>query len=856
MAKKPFSVLFPEDCTELTGVRRYDWKSQVTDLVVNVPFTPGDIPKLQDCTVFFHWPPEFGFLSLEPTERGSNLHRSGETAREAAVRFYDKCGTPLRSKLVADNWFAYRFAEANAKDTAEVGPKLLSIVISIDTSDDRFCEYAESLSGSHVPLAIDIDVDIGGAKSGSPIVELQRDKAVLKVAIPVRRLPPYEGVVAIDFGNTNSTLVAYDTYSGKKGVEFIPADARAIESGQSLAVETRTPTPTPTILELLAYTPQTEEGKPSSYRVNYGTQAEYTETPARLIAGAKRMLADMPESKSSVRMHRVLVGDESVPISIPSHEPAEIFFSRMFEAFLYFVKMEPKQVALTCPSTFTQTEANRLRVAAYNGLRRALRQYDSLHLAESTVKDGSSVAKTVRACLDESTAAAFWFIHEEVLEKRGPGAVEFQYLHPAGMNVLIYDCGGGTTDISLVNVKYDESSRVKIEVLGRRGHRTFGGDFITLQYARYLKYQIYAAANGEFDDAEMHQFLAESSSSRPSELADRVDNVFPTLFDRTAPCVGAAAEAHKRAWAFWSLAERLKCNGFEGDDNDESRDKKAVLRRNYVMAFAKQLERHRITLSEPLKKIVRASNGFAIEKEHIREAVSDALNQTIRYANELIAAKVPNQEVHRVYLVGNASRFPLIREAMLHKGPRGLKVRFLNEKLFGGGVPHSDKAGYRIESDDLKNCVAKGAAVANSIQNQQKAIADWDEDVMKKLPYSIEYQGPLPPYRPRVLFNSGTPMDKAQKALEAIQVHADAKGKVQESLRLSRRWPGACDEELEEFLIFRFPKPMVEGQYALSYDSKGFYEARCLDKPNDDLVAKGQPLVFPPTVPPSQSGEF
>lgn len=855
MAKKPFSVLCPEDCTELTGVRRFEWKSQVTDLVVNVPFTPGDIPQMQDCTVFFHWPPEFGFLSLEPKEKGSDLHRSGETAREAAVRFYAKCGTPLRPKLLADNWFVYRFADADAKDAAKDVPKLLGIVISVDTSDERFRTYAEGLSGSHEPLAIAIDVDIGGAKSGSPIAELQRDKVVLTVAITVQRLQPYDGVVAIDFGNTNSTLVAYDTYAGKKGVKFIPTDGIAIESGQSLAVRQRTPTPTPTVLELLEYTPQTEQGKPSTYRVNYGKQAESTETPARLITGAKRMLADMPESKSSVRNQKVLVGDESVPISIPSHEPAEIFFSRMFEAFLYFVKMEPKQVALTCPSTFTQTEANRLRVAASNGLRRALRQYDSLHSTESTVKDGSSVAKTIRPCLDESTAAAFWFIHEEVLEKRGLGAVEFQYLHPLGMNVLIYDCGGGTTDISLVNVKYDELARVKIGVLGRRGHRTFGGDFITLQYARYLKYQLYAATNGEFDDAEMHQFLAESSSGRQSALADRVDKAFPTLFDRSAPCTGASAEAHKRAWALWLLAERLKCIGFEEDDSDESR-KKAVTRGTYVSSFRQQLARNQITLSDKLIKFLGGANGFALDKEHIRQAVSDVLNQTIRYANELMAAKVPNQDVHRVYLVGNASRFPIIREAMLHKGRQGLKVRFLEEKLLGGGASHSEKAGYRIESDDLKNCVAKGAAVANSIQNQQKAIADWDEDVMKKLPHSIEYQGPLPPYRPRVLFEFGTLMDKPQKALEAIQVHADAKGKVQESLRLSRRWPGACDEELEDFLVFRFPKPMVQGQYSLSFDGKGFYEARCLEKSNQELVVKGQPLIFPPTVPPSQSGEF
>jgi hypothetical protein len=847
LEKKPFSIHFPEDCTELTGVRRCEWKSQVTDLVVNGPFSPSDIPKLQDCTVFFHWPTDYSFLSIGPAGDKSDIHRDGEAARQIAVVCYRSKDKKLR--VEGDNWFAYRFGTDNARDAGPDESKEVSVVISIDTAHEQFRAHAEERSQSQEPLVIDIDVDIAGAKSNSQEALLQRDKAVLKVTVQVRRLEPYDGVVAIDFGNTNSTLIACDD---RKGVHFIPCDKHVVEGGQSLDSAARSPTPTPTVLELLEFTPPPEHGAPGTYRINYGTAAVETDHPARLITGAKRMLADMPETKSTPRSIRVLVGDEPVPVPIPSHEPAEIFISQMFEAFLYFKGKEPKTVAITCPSTFTEAEANRTRIATINGLRRALRQHDKLHLPESSIKDQSLAANTVRPCLDESTAAAFWFIHEEVLERRGRGAIEFQYLFPKGMNVLIYDCGGGTTDISLVNVGY-ESGRLKIKVVGRRGHRTFGGDFITLQYARYLKYQFYARAKGESDDNDLlTQYFAESSSGRRTRLIERVDSVFPTLFDRDSPLVGATAAACARAWSLWTLAERLKCEGFEVDDEAGVTTRR---RASVFQQFFGQITRERLEDSQLYKKL-GAPGGFEVDKDHIRLALAPVLDKTIRYANDLLADLPRGEEVHRVYLVGNASRCPIISERMLEKGQHGLSVRFLDERLIGGSALRSKESTPAIALEDLKNCVAKGAAVAISIQNLHKAIADWDEDFMKRLPYNIEYQGPDPRYNPLVLFPRNDVMDKPCEAKQDIVLHASGSKHVQDSIRLSRRWPGASNEELEDFLVFRFPQSPVEGRYRVSFDGKGNYWVKCQEKAHKTLVAKGEPIVFPPTVPPSQSGEF
>jgi molecular chaperone DnaK (HSP70) len=75
----------------------------------------------------------------------------------------------------------------------------------------------------------------------------------------------------------------------------------------------------------------------------------------------------------------------------------------------------------------------------------------------------------------------------------------FRYLYPNGMHMLLYDCGGGTTDLALVRVEARGAGEVDIRVLGRAGHRQFGGDFITLQVFRLLKAKL-AALKGKIPD--------------------------------------------------------------------------------------------------------------------------------------------------------------------------------------------------------------------------------------------------------------------------------------------------------------------------------------------------------------------
>lgn len=109
---------------------------------------------------------------------------------------------------------------------------------------------------------------------------------------------------------------------------------------------------------------------------------------------------------------------------------------------------------------------------------------------------------------DEATAAAIFYIWKEI------GADPVCGMHGlmarsrkdkqgrSYQNILLYDLGGGTTDIALIQLLYEELSifaegedrgnggsyfRITPRLLGTTGHRNLGGDLITLWVFRLIK---------------------------------------------------------------------------------------------------------------------------------------------------------------------------------------------------------------------------------------------------------------------------------------------------------------------------------------------------------------------------------
>jgi hypothetical protein len=797
---------FPK-CIPLTGVHQKRWTTPLSRLVDGVGIAAGDVPKFESWLIFIRMKSEQAFLSLSSDDASHVLH-AGDKARTMAKSAYANSGRgTLNPVALSDEWYVL------SCEKPVVGKDVV-LRLAVDTGHELF--RAPTASGSLGTLTIDLLIDVIGYVAKTTEVRLTTSPTILTVNIPTGRLEPFHGVVAIDFGNTNSTMVASDEGCGRSAL--IPCDSDLVKHFPPLELgeAMRVASPVPTSLDLH----KRIEGKDGvfSYLGSYGTHAHLTAQSSRLLTGAKRMLSDLPKQESQDNKLSIVVGDEV--LRVPAQEPAEFFISKLFEAFLFYYKKKPTRVALTCPSTFTDSEAKRLRGTAVNALRRAMRE-PPLPLEDAAAETGES---PVRALLDESTAAAFHFIDREVLQRSG-GVAEFMYLYPQGMNVLIYDCGGGTTDISLVRINHARGTELNVDVLGRVGHRTFGGDFITRQYFRILKYELARAREGwQRPENGIRTEIEER------EKTGKIDALCPTRFARHAPNSPDLMRRRETAIALWRLAEKVKCY-----PPDAERD----LERAIDTFMRTQADGTKI---ENVLEVSRSSVIWRPKEAWLQELIMPAIDETIHYANQLVAsslspvAGVP-QEIHRVYVVGNASRFPLIRQRMLDSN-YGLRIRFLAERFrdYQGG----------LEPEELKNCVAKGAALSLGLERQGQLKVHWDKEVMRKLAFDIVHESDVEVY-PRVVFPIGAMMTALGHA--EIVIHDEKADRI----FLRRRWPG--ESTPENYLVFRFGNPMRPGKYLISYDTREARFRACAEKSKADFVW-GEPEVPAPYVAPAQSGEI
>ena len=169
---------------------------------------------------------------------------------------------------------------------------------------------------------------------------------------------------------------------------------------------------------------------------------------------------------------------------------------------------------MTYPTTYSPRELEQLREIVQRAWLRMQSRLQSLEYAQEEPPDADPVLDAlcrslqqsihqrqignepgedplIRLMVDEASAAAFFFLYRRIFEEPG-GLPRFRYLYPNGLNMLLYDCGGGTTDIALVKAGFDAEAAdlLRISVLARSGLRGFGGDDITRAVCRLLKSKI------------------------------------------------------------------------------------------------------------------------------------------------------------------------------------------------------------------------------------------------------------------------------------------------------------------------------------------------------------------------------
>lgn len=626
----------------------------------------------------------------------------------------------------------------------------------------------------------------------------ERRSRIVVTPEPLTPMPGYRGYVAIDLGNTGS-LLAFMAENEKDvaDMKLLVLDA---------AREERT---VPTAVRVTEYAPPkpTADGTqpmPGAQWLIGHEAVDQTGTGA-LILGAKRLLSG-PARGSETPFHRVWLGGAEQ--KIPTSQPAELFLARLVQEFHASGGEQPRQIAgplsvddadggttcglaVTCPTTFSEREILNLRRAVYSGWRRVL--------GGANYKfPPKNMDQVIEQVIDEASAAAMFYIYRDFV--CGPGQARgFRYLYPDGINLLVYDCGGGTTDIALVHVSAvyrgdeDRVSQLLIEVIGRTGHRGFGGDDVTKAVFAVLKAR--AAAR-------LSKTLKLPAATEPVKVAaaikdqaDAINKAFPTTFDPAAVDKPTTREKAAAVLELWHAAERIKA---ALETAPEKKGEEALtLEAETVKHFAE-------AVGKPTTEINLALKEAVVTRGEVDAIVRDSVVSTFERANNLIRRKLrpagadgPGGEVHKVYVLGNASRYPLIRDGLANE----LDVAFLTGD---GDIPGR----LVFELENLKGAVARGAVAALRMRRAVDGVEmRYDNSLIKKLPFDIwltdrgKYEQRL--YREGELYDELEP-----KEIDPPDVTgAGDELSTGRTLFLDRQWPD--EPKPHTYQTFHFPTGLV-----------------------------------------------
>lgn len=661
-----------------------------------------------------------------------------------------------------------------------------------------------------------------------PVQLRKRIRLTLK---PAEYARPFGGVVAVDLGNTNTTVAAVSvdqeprasrvlicpeimygevnpqSYSFARSANFVPSVLRIYS-----VTDITSPAAQKWAEDLGFLDPAGVQEMAEGYAFAIGDAAQpWLPSSDGLIVSPKRQLTiDKTAGAISVRVRL----DDSVPpqahlerpadyqVELPPQRPAELFVCRLFQIFKNLQRAYPRRIVVTYPTSYMKSELIRVVNTIYNAWRLAERFNPAGHASREEV---------IPLALDEATAAAFFYLAHFVLE--GPGGLHtFRWLYPEGFYLLVYDCGGATTDISLVRAASAERGSLTFEVLGRTGLRDFGGDDITVAVYLLLKAKLaQALAKRSGGTLKSLPTVAPGSAneSKAAELRARLqDEVFLRECDRFVPTdfdpQSASSDTDNRkalTLALWNYAQAVKHG-----DKDAPAPKEWLTKELAAVS------------SVPENEVKKMIEELSVTQAEIDALVRPYIEKSVRVCKALLQSKLHFRGglVDDVFTIGNGSRYPLV----------GNLVRefVLGETTTSG--PATEAVGWsgKLDSVDIKHAVAKGAALALAMKESALGIRfQFDEGLSNRLPFTIAWFNAAT--RTHInLFHEGESYDTLEP--RTISVAPSPDGKPQQWIRLENQWPGG---EYEPFLLFHFPGG-VQGEVVISIDpDQHQFIAQCQD---------------------------
>ena len=542
--------------------------------------------------------------------------------------------------------------------------------------------------------------------------------------IEVIRPTPLNSPIGIDFGTTNSCL-AYVVEDEETVVEDEETMLRLAE------FEINEPrVEVPTVFQLLATNKKTERlelSKPLEPNEHHLVATENEEAIMRFGRQPFQQMNDLHSMSSICWNFKYALSqpdDQNIYIStgmsegilINGHPPINrrhisltpvdqvaIYLRFMVEHFIGEFGYLPEEGVLTYPAVF-----NRQKQALQDAAEKALQDRDiKLHLA-----------------ISEPEAIAVYYVWKQLIEEDNlEGDMDEQIIG-------VFDCGGGTTDMSIVRYAMDDDE-AQVEILGSDGDNRLGGNLLTFYLAKYF----------------YEQLVPEQYRTRypfAKDLRDGLRTQDPSV---------------KRNFLYlYDLAEKIKTNSKIYDSFDEcfseGRYEELIQTRDKglldLLASEEKLNWPRIELvsreeddvflvTEGLK---RSINGDALPEElssmdyqAIRSVLSRELERGFKKLAMMQKALFEREiisefRLDHLILAGNSSKLPIVKEVAQEM----IQAKEFSDSAISGS------------NNGLKVSVASGAAIYS--MSQRDPTFRLQVFGINKLNYPIGSYNPMRGFRP------------------------------------------------------------------------------------------------------------
>jgi molecular chaperone DnaK (HSP70) len=449
--------------------------------------------------------------------------------------------------------------------------------------------------------------------TNTPGAERQKD---LYLEVVVRPMPVFDGVLAIDFGTTNSCC-AFTERGGRQGMIPIDDDRSVLK-------------PT-TASSTILYKHLFENGE-KDYEVGsraYGLSF----LPAYAFSAVRQVKRRLGRTEHyDIRF----VNDPDKHESYLSREVAADILRRILDRAEETVKGEIKTCTISHPSRF------------------ALRQIDDLKAALVSCGIKEEDIRTVH----EPVAAALSFIQQEEVTNR------YRKYH-----LMVYDFGGGTTDVTLMRVENERQPNGVVNVtpvvLGATGDPCLGGEDVTEVVMKLTHEKCENYLRTEYKDAGSHvvPFNAENfNDQRKKQLA----------------------QENRNRLRQWAEAAKIAISTY-GNDHVAQLEKDAMIDGvNIRLLLPKRL---------PLAVIMDNKDVETFPHEKIvpqQEEINRELEPKIADVIELMKRLARNNDIDSpevIMLSGKSSAMPIVEELIRKNFPNSAVER----------------------PPDLKECVVRGA---------------------------------------------------------------------------------------------------------------------------------------------------